>query len=75
MRLSRRNCKSQHSICINDIAQEQRGLTVDTALRLLRQFGGDVQSRMNLQTAYEIKVAAKEKAKRIVREVMPMRLE
>jgi addiction module HigA family antidote len=57
---------------INDITLERRGVTVDTAMRLVRYFGGDVQSWMNLQTAYEIKVAAKEKAKRIVREVMPM---
>jgi antitoxin HigA-1 len=56
---------------INDITLERRGVTVDTAMRLVRYFGGDVQSWMNLQTAYEIKIAAKTNAKRIVREVMP----
>ena len=44
---------------INDIVLERRGITVDTAMRIVRYFGGDVQSWMNLQTAYEIKVAEK----------------
>lgn len=39
---------------------------------LVRYFGGDVQTWMNLQTTYEIKVASKERAKRIAREVVPM---
>lgn len=42
---------------INDIVPERRGITVDTAMRIVRYFGGDVQSWMNLQTAYETKVA------------------
>lgn len=41
---------------INDIVLERRGVTVDTAMRLVRYFGGDVQSWLNLQTAYDIKV-------------------
>lgn len=57
---------------INDITLERRGVTVDTAMRLVRYFGGDVQTWMNLQTTYEIKVASKERAKRIAREVVPM---
>jgi antitoxin HigA-1 len=56
---------------INDITLERRCVTVDTAMRLVRYFGGDVQSWINLQTAYEIKIAAKTTAKRIVREVIP----
>ena len=42
---------------INDIVLERRGVTVDTAMRLTRYFGGDVQTWMNLQIAYEIKNA------------------
>ena len=42
---------------INDIVLERRDITVDIAMRIVRHFGGDVQSWMNLQTAYEIKVA------------------
>lgn len=42
---------------INDIALERRGITADTALRLCRFFGGDAQSWLNLQTAYDLRVA------------------
>lgn len=42
---------------INDIVLERRGITADTALRLSRFFGGDAQSWMNLQTAYDLRVA------------------
>lgn len=57
---------------INDIVLERRGITVDTAMRLVRYFGGDVQSWMNLQTAYEIKVAEQVLAKKIKDEVQPL---
>lgn len=56
---------------VNDIVLERRGITVDTAMRLVRYFGGDVQSWMNLQTAYEIKVAEHALAKKIKDEVQP----
>jgi len=42
---------------INDIVLERRGITADTALRLSRFFGGDAQSWLNLQTAYDLRVA------------------
>jgi addiction module HigA family antidote len=57
---------------VNDIVLERRGITVDTAMRLVRYFGGDVQSWMNLQTAYEIKVAGKDLAQKIEAEVQPL---
>ncbi len=57
---------------INDIVLERRGVTVDTAMRLVRYFGGDVQSWMNLQTAYDIKVASKTLARRVEREITPL---
>ena len=57
---------------INDIVLERRGVTVDTAMRIARYFGGDVQSWMNLQTAFEIKVAEKEIAKKVLAEIQPM---
>ena len=50
---------------INDIVLERSGITVDTAMRIVRYFGGDVQSWMNLQTAYEMKVAEKLLAKKV----------
>lgn len=57
---------------INDIVLERRGVTVDTAMRIVRYFGGDVQSWMNLQTAFEIKVAEKQIAKMVLAEIRPM---
>ena len=51
--------------------QERRGITVDTAMRLVRFFGGDVQSWMNLQTAYEIKTAEDTLGERIGQEFTP----
>ena len=57
---------------INDIVLEQRGVTVDTAMRLSRYFGGDVQTWMNLQITYEIKSAEKALSKRVYAEVKPL---
>ncbi|HEU4846390.1 MAG TPA: HigA family addiction module antitoxin [Burkholderiaceae bacterium] len=42
---------------INEIAREKRGISADTALRLARFFGTDVQSWLNLQQQYEISCA------------------
>jgi antitoxin HigA-1 len=57
---------------INDIVRERRGITADTAMRLARYFGGDAQSWLNLQTAYDLRTAELANAKRIEREIMPM---
>jgi antitoxin HigA-1 len=54
---------------INDIVLERRGISPDTALRLARFFGGDAQSWLNLQLAYDLKVASRASAKTIAREV------
>ena len=42
---------------INEIARERRGISADTALRLARYFGTDVQSWMNLQAHFDIQCA------------------
>ena len=42
---------------INDVVRERRSVSPDTALRLSRFFGGDAQSWLNLQTAYDLKNA------------------
>lgn len=42
---------------INDIVLERRGVSADTALRLSRVFGGDAQSWLNLQSAYDLRCA------------------
>ncbi len=57
---------------INDIVLERRGVTPDTALRLARYFGGDAISWLNLQQAYDLKIAEKAVLSVIVKEVKPM---
>jgi addiction module HigA family antidote len=44
---------------INEIANERRGVTADTALRLARYFGGDVRGWLNLQQNYELECAVR----------------
>jgi len=56
---------------INDIIRQRRGVTADTAMRLARHFGGDARSWMNLQTAYDLRVAELKNAGRIARQVAP----
>jgi len=56
---------------INDIVRERRGVTADTAMRLARYFGGDARSWMNLQSAYDLRNAEIENAKRIEKEIVP----
>ena len=57
---------------INDIVRERRGVSADTAMRLARYFGGDARSWLNLQAAYDLRVAEIENAKRIEREIVPV---
>jgi antitoxin HigA-1 len=57
---------------MNDIVRERRGISPDTALRLARYFGGDAQSWLNLQQAYDLKRAEAESADRISREIRPL---
>jgi len=56
---------------INDIVRERRGVTADTALRLARYFGTDARSWMNLQAAYDLRVAEIAQAKRIAASIRP----
>ncbi len=56
---------------INDIVRERRGVSADTALRLARYFGGDAQSWLNLQSAYDLRVAEIAAGERIAREIKP----
>ena len=56
---------------INDIVRERRGVSADTAMRLARYFGGDARSWLNLQAAYDLRVAEIDNAKRIEREIIP----
>lgn len=56
---------------IHDIVNEKRGVTADTALRLARYFGGDPQSWLNLQQAYDLKMATRLAMQKIIDEVVP----
>ena len=56
---------------VNDVVRERRGVSADTAMRLARYFGGDARSWLNLQAAYDLRVAEIENAKRIEREIAP----
>jgi addiction module HigA family antidote len=56
---------------INDIVRERRGISADTAMRLARYFGGDARSWLNLQAAYDLRVAEIENSKRVEREIAP----
>ena len=58
---------------INDIVRERRGITADTALRLARYFGTDAQSWINLQTAYDLRIAELAAGEAIHRVVKPRR--
>ena len=56
---------------VSDIVRERRGVSADTAMRLARHFGGDARSWLNLQVAYDLRVAEIKNANRIKREVAP----
>ena len=56
---------------INDIVRERRGISADTAMRLARYFSSDARSWLNLQAAYDLRVAEIENAKRVEREIAP----
>jgi addiction module HigA family antidote len=48
-----------------------RGISADTALRLERYFGSEAQGWLNLQAAYDLRVAEKLNAKSIQRDIAP----
>ena len=56
---------------INDIVNEKRGVTADTALRLSRYFGTTAKFWLNLQASYELEVAEDQLGKAVMREVLP----
>ena len=57
---------------VNDIVRERRGISPDSALRLARFFGNSAQYWMDLQTAYDLTVAAQLANEQIRREVLPV---
>ncbi len=53
------------------IANEQRGVSADTALRLASYFGTSPEFWLNLQKAWELRCAEIEKGERIANSVLP----
>ena len=56
---------------INDIVNQKRGITADTALRLSRYFGTTSRFWMNMQASYELEVAEDQRGMVVMREVLP----
>ena len=56
---------------ISDILRGRRGITADTALRLARYLNTTPQVWLNLQKAYELRVAELESGKEIAKQVKP----
>lgn len=57
---------------LSDIVNRRRSLTADTCLRLARYFGTTPEFWMNLQSTYDLRVAARSSARRIARDVHPI---
>ena len=56
---------------INDIVNEKRGITADTALRLSRYFGTTSRFWMNMQASWELEVAEDRLGYAVRRQVLP----
>jgi antitoxin HigA-1 len=59
---------------LREIVDGKRGVSADTALRLERYFGSEAQGWLNLQTAYDLRIAEKLSAKTISKEIAPLGL-
>jgi addiction module HigA family antidote len=57
---------------INDVVRGKRAVSADTALRLERYFGASAQFWLNLQIAYDLRVATAAAGEQIEREIEPM---
>ncbi|UXY54358.1 HigA family addiction module antitoxin [Pseudomonas tohonis] len=56
---------------LHEIVKERRAVSADTALRLARYFGGEAQSWLNLQAAYDLRVAELDHGAEIEADVSP----
>ncbi len=59
---------------VNDIVRERRGVSPDSALRLARFFGTTPQYWMDLQTAYDLRVAEEQAGEQVRREITPVKV-
>jgi addiction module HigA family antidote len=56
---------------ISAIVNGKRGITAETALRLSRYFSNSAEFWLNLQASYDLRLARRQAANTINREVMP----
>ena len=56
---------------INDIVNQKRGITADTALRLARYFGTTSRFWMNMQASWELEEAEDRLGTAVTQEVFP----
>ena len=59
---------------LREIVDGKRGVSADTALRLERYFGSEAQGWLNLQAAYDLRIAEKQSAKAIFKDIAPLAL-
>ena len=59
---------------LSEIIKCERGVSADMALRLERYFGSEAKGWLNLQAAYELRVAEIERGKAIAKEIKPLGL-
>ncbi len=59
---------------LHEIVRGQRGITADTALRLARYFGTSPEFWLNLQSLYDLRIAARKAGSKIVREITPLKV-
>jgi len=57
---------------LREIVDGKRSISADTALRLERYFGAEAQGWLALQAAYDLRVAEKQSAKIIAKEISPL---
>jgi addiction module HigA family antidote len=59
---------------MNEIVRGERGITADTALRLVRYFGTSAEFWLTLQSLYDLRVAKRKARARIEREITPLKV-
>ena len=59
---------------LHEIVKQRRAVSADTATRLARLLGGDAQSWLNLQSAYDLRVAEISKAAEVREDVKPYKI-
>ena len=59
---------------LSEITKGERGISADTALRLERYFGSKAQGWLNLQSAYDLRIAEISAGQAIVKAIKPLAL-